>query len=68
MYDDPDRADVTDWLNGHGWAASAVTSSDEMRRLGRWALVEETDEKAFSDVRGGPAKLTGALFANQVVG
>jgi methyltransferase (TIGR00027 family) len=49
MYHDEDRADVTDWLNGHGWAASAVTSRDEMRRLGRWALVEETDEKAFSD-------------------
>ncbi|TPG35152.1 class I SAM-dependent methyltransferase [Mycolicibacterium hodleri] len=49
MYHDEDRADVTDWLNGHGWAASAVTSQDEMRRLDRWVLVEETDQKAFSD-------------------
>ena len=49
MYHDDDRADVTEWLNGHGWAASAVTSRDEMRQLGRWVLPEETDEKAFSD-------------------
>jgi methyltransferase (TIGR00027 family) len=49
MYHDDDRADVTEWLNDHGWAASAVTSRDEMRRLGRWVLLEETDEKAFSD-------------------
>ena len=49
MYHDEDRADLTDWLNGHGWAASAVTSQDEMRRLDRWVLVEEVDQKAFSD-------------------
>ena len=49
MYHDDARADVTEWLNDHGWAASAVTSQDEMRRLGRWVLLEETDEKAFSD-------------------
>ena len=49
MYHDEDRADVTEWLNGHGWAASAVASRDEMRRLDRWVLSEETDQKAFSD-------------------
>ncbi|HYO01428.1 MAG TPA: class I SAM-dependent methyltransferase [Mycobacterium sp.] len=49
MYHDENRSDVADWLNGHGWAASAVTSRDEMRRLGRWVLPEETDQKAFSD-------------------
>jgi methyltransferase (TIGR00027 family) len=49
MYHDEDRADVTEWLNGHGWAASAVTSRDEMRRLDRWVLPEQTDQKAFSD-------------------
>ncbi len=49
MYHDEDRADVADWLNGHGWAASAVTSQDEMRRLGRWVMLEESDQKAFSD-------------------
>jgi methyltransferase (TIGR00027 family) len=49
MYHDEDRADVTEWLNGHGWAASAVASRDEMRRLDRWVLPAETDQKAFSD-------------------
>jgi methyltransferase (TIGR00027 family) len=49
MYHDEDRADVTEWLNCHGWAASAVASRDEMRRLDRWVLPEETDQKAFSD-------------------
>ena len=49
MYHDENRADVTEWLKGHGWAASAVTSTDEMRRLGRWVLPEQTDHKAFSD-------------------
>ena len=48
MYNDPDRADVTAWLNGHGWTASGVSSETEMRRLGRWVLLEETDEDAFS--------------------
>ncbi len=48
MYDDPDRADVTEWLNGHGWIASGVTSEDEMRRLDRWVLTEQTDEDSFS--------------------
>jgi methyltransferase (TIGR00027 family) len=41
MYHDEDRADVTDWLNGHGWTASAVTSQDEMQRLDRWVLPEQ---------------------------
>ncbi|BDX29560.1 putative S-adenosyl-L-methionine-dependent methyltransferase [Mycobacterium antarcticum] len=49
MYHDEDRADVTDWLNEHGWSASAVTSRDEMRRLGRWVLPEDADQRAFSD-------------------
>jgi methyltransferase (TIGR00027 family) len=49
MYDDPDRANVTDWLNEHGWAASAVRSVDEMRRLDRWVLpVEDLDSSTFS--------------------
>lgn len=54
MYNDEDRADVTEWLNGHGWAAAAVTSQDEMRRLDRWVLPAEADgepvdERAFSE-------------------
>lgn len=47
-YDDPDRADVAQWLNAHGWAATGVSSQDEMQRLGRWVQTVETDEKAFS--------------------
>jgi methyltransferase (TIGR00027 family) len=54
MYNDADRADVTAWLNGRGWAASAVTSQDEMTRLDRWVLPAEPDgqpmdERAFSE-------------------
>jgi methyltransferase (TIGR00027 family) len=50
IYEDPDRADVADWLDAHGWAASSVSSYDEMRRLNRFSLpVDVTDEKAFSD-------------------
>ena len=48
MYDDPDRADVTVWLDEHGWTASGITSQEEMQRLGRWVLTEQTDEDAFS--------------------
>ena len=36
MYRDENRAVVADWLNDHGWRASAQNSGDEMRRLGRW--------------------------------
>ena len=44
MYNDPDRAEVTDWLNAHGWHASAERSSDEMRRLDRWVEVPMADD------------------------
>jgi O-methyltransferase involved in polyketide biosynthesis len=47
-YNDPDRADVADWLAEHGWASKAVSSQDEMRRLGRAVVLEQTDDKAFS--------------------
>ncbi len=36
IYHDDDRAVVADWLNDHGWRASAQNSGDEMRRLNRW--------------------------------
>jgi len=49
MYHDEHRADVTEWLNEHGWTASAVTSRDEMQRLDRWVLPDDADQKAFSD-------------------
>ncbi|MCB0924306.1 MAG: class I SAM-dependent methyltransferase [Mycobacterium sp.] len=41
-YNDPHRADVTEWLNSHGWSATGTGSTDEMQRLNRW--VEITDE------------------------
>jgi O-methyltransferase involved in polyketide biosynthesis len=49
MYDDPDRADVAQWLAAHGWRASAVTAADEMRRLDRWVLPPgDFDQDGFS--------------------
>jgi methyltransferase (TIGR00027 family) len=49
MYDDPERADVTDWLNDHGWQAAGRTAQDEMRRLGRYVDLEVGDDDgAFS--------------------
>jgi methyltransferase (TIGR00027 family) len=48
-YNDEHRADVTDWLNAHGWAASGTRSTDEMRRLGRWIDVPgQEDQDGFS--------------------
>ena len=49
IYNDPDRADVAEWLGGHGWTASATPSNEEMRRLGRWVEVPDTEARdAFS--------------------
>nr|MCW1959409.1 SAM-dependent methyltransferase [Mycobacterium sp.] len=42
-YNDEHRADVTEWLNAHGWTASGTVSTDEMRRLGRWVDVQSPD-------------------------
>ena len=51
MYRDDQRANVTDWLNNHGWSARAQHSTDEMRRLGRWneTAAPDGDSDAFSD-------------------
>jgi methyltransferase (TIGR00027 family) len=54
MYRDDHRADVTEWLNNHGWRARAQHSIDEMSRLGRLAENPENtdlpyDRNAFSD-------------------
>jgi methyltransferase (TIGR00027 family) len=51
MYRDDHRADVTEWLNEHGWRATARHSVDEMRRLGRWIenVPLSDDKDAFSD-------------------
>jgi len=48
MYNDPERADVADWLNAHGWRAKAVTSQDEMRRLDRFVLLPGAEDDAFA--------------------
>jgi methyltransferase (TIGR00027 family) len=48
MYEDPDRADVAQWLDAHGWRSAAVTSQDEMRRLGRAVELADTDGDSFS--------------------
>ncbi|BBX19316.1 SAM-dependent methyltransferase [Mycolicibacterium duvalii] len=47
-YDDPDRADVADWLDHHGWRAQATASQDEMRRLGRFVPIADSDDQSFS--------------------
>jgi methyltransferase (TIGR00027 family) len=46
MYNDPDRADVAEWLSAHGWDSTAVQSAAEMRRLDRWALPDGPDAPA----------------------
>ncbi|BBZ35982.1 class I SAM-dependent methyltransferase [Mycolicibacterium confluentis] len=50
VYDDPNRADVAEWLNAHGWTATALKSTDEMRRLGRWqeTVPSGDNDDAFS--------------------
>jgi len=49
IYNDPLRADVAEWLGANGWAASATPSNEEMRRLGRWIEVPDTQQRdAFS--------------------
>ncbi len=42
-YNDPHRADVTDWLNAHGWKATGTISTDEMRRHGRYHEIPDED-------------------------
>ena len=47
-YNDPDRADLAQWLADHGWAAKDISSQDEMRRLGRAVALEQLGDDAFS--------------------
>lgn len=47
-YDDPDRADVAQWLDANGWAATAERSRDVQRRLGRHVEVPNDDGDSFS--------------------
>jgi methyltransferase (TIGR00027 family) len=50
IYHDDDRAVVVDWLNDHGWRATAQNSGDEMRRLDRWVdgVPMADDKDAFA--------------------
>jgi O-methyltransferase involved in polyketide biosynthesis len=47
-YEDPDRADVAVWLGAHGWRSEAVSSNDEMARLGRFVELADSDGQPFS--------------------
>jgi methyltransferase (TIGR00027 family) len=51
IYHDEDRAVVADWLNTHGWRATAQNSRDEMQRVGRWidGVPMADDKQAFSE-------------------
>jgi methyltransferase (TIGR00027 family) len=51
IYHDEERAVVADWLNAHGWQASAQHAHDEMRRLNRWVdgVPMADDKDAFAD-------------------
>jgi methyltransferase (TIGR00027 family) len=51
IYHDEHRGIVADWLNGHGWRATARNSADEMRRLDRWVdgMPMADDKDAFAD-------------------
>ncbi|MBO0678609.1 class I SAM-dependent methyltransferase [Mycolicibacterium sp. S2-37] len=53
IYEDPDRAEVDEWLDAHGWSATAVRSQDEMRRLGRWVLPADFDPGQDDDADQG---------------
>jgi len=47
-YEDPDRADVAQWLAAQGWRSSTVDSQDDMRRLGRFVEFADDDGQSFS--------------------
>ena len=57
-YEDPDRADVAVWLDEHGWQSTAVTSQDEMRRLGRAVLVAAGGGRGMKSVALGAESTT----------
>lgn len=48
-YNDVHRADLAEWLNAHGWTATASASNDAMKRLDRWVEVPgQEDQESFS--------------------
>ncbi len=67
MYNDPDRADVAEWLNAHGWRATAEPSHDEMRRLGRHVEVPMPTTRRFRHVRHRRDSPGRALSPNRLV-
>ena len=48
IYNDPDRADLIEWLSAHGWTATGAGSADEMKRLDRWIDVPGQDAENYS--------------------
>lgn len=44
-YNDPHRAELTGWLNAHGWTATGQPSTEEMRRLNRWVEVPDPQSR-----------------------
>jgi methyltransferase (TIGR00027 family) len=50
IYHDENRAVLGDWLNDHGWRATAQGAPDEMRRVGRWVdgVPMADDKDAFA--------------------
>lgn len=48
-YNDVHRADLAEWLNAHGWTATASASNDTMKRLDRWVEVPgQEDQETFT--------------------
>jgi methyltransferase (TIGR00027 family) len=45
IYNDPDRAELAEWLDNHGWRAVGTDSVDEMRRLGRYVDIPMGDQR-----------------------
>ncbi|MEW2479383.1 class I SAM-dependent methyltransferase [Mycobacterium sp. NPDC049093] len=50
MYACDGRADAAEWLAAHGWDVDAVSSADEMARLGRAADADELAELGLDSV------------------
>ena len=47
-YDDPERADVADWLSEHGWRATAISARDVRLRLGRTSGLPVKQDATFA--------------------
>jgi methyltransferase (TIGR00027 family) len=49
VYNDPERAELTDWLNAAGWRATGHPAKQEMAALHRWVdIPTRSDDDAFS--------------------